>query len=67
MWPTNQPVGNTEYGLFEQVVNGGRSTASATAPWCLSTGLGPPYLTKLSINHAVWILIVQQEGKKFMI
>ncbi len=38
MWPNNQPVGNTEYGLFEQVVNGGRSTATAAASWCLSTG-----------------------------
>jgi hypothetical protein len=38
MWPNNQTVGNTEYGLFEQVVNGGRSTASAAASWCLSTG-----------------------------
>jgi hypothetical protein len=38
MWPPNQTVGNTEYGLFEQVVDGGRSTASAAASRCLSTG-----------------------------
>jgi hypothetical protein len=27
----------------------------------------PSYLTKLSVNHAVWILIVPQEWQKFMI